>query len=71
MQPDRDAPLRMPSQSRPATATRIDARRHLALSSWLTGIMAVALVGVALARPEPTTPVAAAKPKAIQVVALN
>ena len=44
------APLQMPAAS-PAPAVRIEARRHLVLSLWLSALMAVATLTVLVARP--------------------
>jgi len=44
------APLQMPA-ARPAPAVRIEARRHLVLSLWLSAMMAVATLTVIVAKP--------------------
>lgn len=44
------APLQMPAAS-PAPAVRIEARRHLVLSLWLSAMMAVATLTVLVAKP--------------------
>jgi hypothetical protein len=69
MRRDLDAPLTMP---RPATGApvRIEARRHLMISSWLTMVMMVGTAGVLLARPAPAGGPAAVAAKApVQMVA--
>ncbi|WP_293858858.1 hypothetical protein [uncultured Alsobacter sp.] len=68
---DLDAPLTMP---RPSTGApvRIEARRHLMISSWLTMMLMVGTAVVLLARPAPEAGPTAATAKApLQTIALR
>jgi hypothetical protein len=68
---DLDAPLTMPRPDKGAPV-RIEARRHLLISSWLTMVLMVGTAVVLVARPTPEPGPAAMTAKApLQTVALR
>ena len=71
MRRDLDAPLTMPRPDKGAPV-RIEARRHLMLSSWLTMVLMVGTAVVLLARPAPVDgPTAKVAKAPVQTAALR